>query len=475
MAEAEHSSFCQLALDLERLTVHECLTEGRVAEFYFGNSVAKRYVDLIFEQASFEQQWLTLSNWNEPAKRKVELVSEHLADIFEAATGGVSSSSILTRLAKFENRRLFASYVESAARLLPEQARFGREILQIWLPGPNETRASLMVRASKFDEVVCLFKARPATSSQPVESWRQSSRRTAKLEASRSDSPKHRKRISKSIEGQFLKVAEVRKLWEAASFMVQNYGTLLNSWIVIRHKDLELNSDTKPAALITDLFRELRIRLDESDTSVHWLYVHRFSEEEGLVTDIVAHLPSDRADIESWLRERFLVRRIIGALPSSAVTVRHLQRSDRVERDRFKRHLTLLRGLCASLDAHSRDALQLMKRLRNKKWNHSVGAKMTSQRIGVSRGIDTAAREKADRDLPVLSAFDSNQFSAFYNGWELKEYEYREALRSERAALANEIRRDYQNTPQLDIRLARFERAWADDQGARSMHRPEFS
>lgn len=475
IAEVERPSFARLALNLERVASFRPITSGHVADVFNQRSEAKHYLDSCFSRSKFEEQWSILWSWSEAPKRKVDAIGGQLSNLLDPTAVGQSNRRPLLEL---EDRQVVSKYLRSSEFDQVGRAKFISSILDIWRPEVIETRASLMFRASRFEELLGAVVSDGLPPEKLVREWAKNRKRSADAGTRMVSVHGDSKDIATGSDTGFLSVEDVRKLWDAASFMVQNYGALLNARIVIQHRNFDLKKESTPAELITDLFRELRIRLKGKKDSVHWLYVHRHSREGGLVTDIVAHLPVHGTDVDVWIRDKFLSRRVMGGgVAKSAVSVSRLAREKLNREKSWRRHLTLIRLLCGSLNKSDPEGARLMRVLGNKRFNHSLGKKATAQQRGVSRGIDVGAQHLASWDLSVLSPFMSSKLSAFSSGWEMDEYQYRQKLRRQRIALENEVRLAHKGTSELDARLKAFTKAWKDAVSIRNLNRdhPLFS
>lgn len=473
LSEVERPSFARLALNLERLAGFQPISSDNVAGVLLKSAEAKRYLDSCFSREGFEDQWTVLWDWSEAPKRKVEAIGHLLSHLLDPLAIGRSGRPAILEL---QDRRVVAEYLRSSQFEEASRAKLLALVLEIWRPEVIETRASLLLRASQFEELLSAGVSDGAAPETLVRGWAAKRRRSADAAARIAPTRSEPQRVAAHAEAGFLGVEDVVKLWNAASFMVQNYGVLLNSRIVIRHDDFALKNEKAPAAFITDLFRELRIRSSGAEDQAHWLYVHRYSQVDGPITDIVAHLPDYRTDVDSWIRDKFLARRVIGReVARSAVEVSRFVRENPSRNQAWKRHLTLIRLLCGSLDKSDPEGARLLGLLGNRRFSHSIGSKVTAQQRGVSRGIDVGARRLAASDLSVLSAFKSGKLGAFHSGWELEEYQYRRKIKSLRIALEEELRREYKGSWSLDARLATFKRSWQEAAPARERDRPRFS
>lgn len=415
LADVAKASYRELALALEVNATGGRLTASTIRARYQA-SQAQEYVDLVLGRKDFSTQMRFLDDWSVEPAEKVRQIAGYLGDMFDWGFGRFAGE-----LDGLRRRAEFAKAWQSHIALTKTKSRaLAARMLQIWdaepVTGPNTVRR----KASEFDELLAGTTFDIADPEGVVASWQKAGARTQRYRNVDKLKPSGVPRLEdQSVEAKSLSWAEARKLWDGASFMVQAYGVLLNAHITIRHGRMDRVDEKKRADLVTDFLRELRMlvnraRLNRSET-LHSLYVHRNDPREGLVTEIVAHLPECRKDVEGWVRDQFFAQRTSSL--SDAIEVELFQ-----EKDAFGRHLKLVRFICAGLSPFD---------TKSKKFRHRTGIdaarliwmageKITNQRIGLSRAIDEKAQAEASRDLEVLSVFDGQEADPC-SRWELKE------------------------------------------------------
>lgn len=245
---------------------------------------------------------------------------------------------------------------------------------------------------------------------------------------------RHRAHLTKS---------QVRELWDAGSFLVQEYGILLNTRIVIAHERLGLAEVRDGAHLVSDLVHELGMALKRSAPKkcprFHWLYVHNNGMNSGFSTTIVAYIPKELSDeADEWLFDHFLLNRFGSSPPRDAVRMKVTGYQN--DAGRVHRHWQLMRILCRSVnpeikvrDDGERDALidvlSISKRLRE-----GFSILEVPQRWRVSETVGEQAQRKATVErLAPLSAFGDRAWGALFAGWELREYQDRQREKGERS------------------------------------------
>ncbi|WP_213286708.1 hypothetical protein [Bradyrhizobium sp. sGM-13] len=463
MAELSDGSFTAISRELEIISRIETLDKEGVEKFYLGGRAAYQYVDLVFQQADFETQLKYLDDWEETSVRKIELIGDYLGRLFRMAVRRSVDAPVFGPLN--ECGPAVDDYFKNAQLLGLRPRAFAHQILRIWSAELKQDSKTVLRKASEFDEIVGQMLAADKSPTKTVAQWLSKRKRTENLRARERASVKPEGSVSVlPNEKEYLKGKDVRKLWDAASFMVQVYGDVLNASISILHKDLPLKTEESPSVLITDMGRELRLMIDgparrqgRDQPQAHWMYVHRYSEAEGIVTDLVAHIPP-QFDIEEWLKRKFLRKRVLGSLSERALIVRQYRTqrhnpSDLNDKKQLERHWSLIRSLCASLDPN--EHAKLIDGLKLPKLNRPVGKQMTPHRLRVSRGLDRAARRKANEFLPVISAFDDDAGTSFFTGWEIRNLRYRRDLAEEQAKAKEKLLAWEEGVP---ADLAKFEK-----------------
>jgi len=251
----------------------------------------------------------------------------------------------------------------------------------------------------------------------------------------------------------YLTKSQVHKLWEAGSFLVQEYGLFLNARISIRYKDLNVSSNEERTKLIADLVHELGMALKrwapQSCARFHWLYSHELGRAGGLGTAVIAHIPVPLADdVEAWLFDHFLAKRYGWPIPSDAVSLRVTRQVD--SDARMRRHLQLMRLLCRAVDPgirirHKGERIALIDLFRiPNRWRGITLASDANQAWRVSRTIGVSIQNLAKHQrMTPLSAFGDKAFDYLLTGWERLEYQDRRREKEDRARAQLKIELDW--------------------------------
>lgn len=465
LADLSRSSYQRLALDLEILLAQEKFSARGVVEHFLTGDVV-RYVDQVFDRAPFADQLSTLEGWKLGVDGKIERVGRYLSDIFDVSHGLRPGS--LRWLERFAG---LSDGIVKHAELLRVQPRvFTTRMLQVWapevLPGPTTLRR----KASEFDDLFAGVTVDVTMPDLVTSRWRANARRTREL---RQTEAREKEKIEVSAplaaEETSLTLDEARKLWDGASFMVQVFGVLLNSYIEIRHGSFDLSRTKSPEQIVTDFLHELRMYVKRSkvepSAEFHALYAHQTEEDGQLLTRIVAHIPSCKRHPEVWIAG--FVRRHAASQVDQAVRI-----DFGAEKVSFGRHLELIQTLCSGLMPLGPKQQVFLRRtkINVSKVRWRPDKKITAQRVGLSRLIDRQQQAKASQDLEVLSALDSAEADPC-SGWELRQYSYRQQIVEQRGMLEQAAlgRGDGGAT------LAEVRRQWKRAKPLREAARPGFS
>lgn len=466
LADLGRCSFQELALALETLAGSGQTSAAAILDHYMGGGAAS-YVDLVVNRRPFADQLTALERWPRSPGEMIRQTGEYLSRLFDIRHGLQSDS--LHKLAREAELSDAITRHAEAIRLRPRI--FAARMLQIRDPEPLAGPTTLRRKASEFDALFGSAAFDLSDTNAVTAGWRDADRRMADYKAvekrERKASPSSG--VETTGDAESLTLDEATKLWHGASFMVQAYGTLLNVTIAIQHGKFVPASAKKPEQVITDFLRELRIFVTrvkaDPAAELHALYVHRTERTDDLVTTIYAHLPICKRNVVGWIKG-FFFRRASGASVEQAVSVELFETGDA-----FERHLSLIRSACSGLMPVLPEHQMLLRRMRiERKQCRSLGPRITSQRVGLSRLIDKRAQRTASDDLEVLYVLDDSEADAC-SRWELKEYEYRRQLLEQRARLETSA----QGRPDGEIALATVRQQWGSLRTLREARRPGFS
>ncbi|GGJ36257.1 hypothetical protein CDQ92_10635 [Sphingopyxis bauzanensis] len=278
---------------------------------------------------------------------------------------------------------------------------------------------------------------------------------------------------------EYLSERQVRELYEAATFMVQRHRRTFNACLTLDHNALGIVEDKKAADLVSDLLRELGLRLQDwarSSGAPEQADLHRISflergREGGLRSTVLLHLPGFAADpARHWIFERFLARRCtVGETwHSEWLRVQHVDEA----RGALAVHWALLRTLWRGTDPGIVvEGEPLVERLKVARRERRPAGKITQRRFGLSQGLSKAARTGEAELLGAhLSAYTDGAWSWLFSRWEWAEAEKRKKARMRLAELGRASDREGSATcDPLSVRKLTFEVRLAADEGRKVM------
>ena len=302
---------------------------------------------------------------------------------------------------------------------------FWKEFTDLWNTNPLVSRADLSRKL--IDSHEWLFEREDQNPSVL--------RRPETREAESTQNRRPHIRPAQRVSRAYLTLSAAVQLWDAASFMAQEFGVYLNTRIVLRHDRLGISSEEAASRFNSNLVRKLSGRLAYwTGGNPHWLYVHS-RWENCLSSTIVMHLPADVVEFaEEWLFEHFL-RKQFETSPINAVSLRSVNHMD--ERSAALHHRRLLRFLCSNVDpgifirglSRQRliDVLEIPNALRKQYLPVNL-----PQLHRVSKTIGTSAIEKC-RDIKFHPLTPAKDGAWSYNnpGWEMGEHRDRRVLAGE--------------------------------------------
>lgn len=430
LADFSRSSYQVLALDLEVLSQRGKLASADVVEHFLSSPMVK-YVDQVIDRAPFSDQLSTLEQWSLPPSQKIDRIGRYLSDIFDLQCGLRPGC-----LRWSEGFADLSDRIGAYARAMGTNPRaFITQMLQVWDPEPMAGPTTLRRKASAFDELLTVAALDVSQPEQAAQALRQKIRRTRQYEETDAVARRRAPEIPVQQDtAASLTLTEARKLWDAASYMVQAYGVLLNTGIVIHHAKLDLRRGKLAEHVVTDFLHQLRMFVARARTEpmaeLHTLYAHQTDNDGHIVTRIVAHIPRCKRDPKVWVAG-FAKRHATEASLEGAVDI-HIE----PEKNTFLRHLELIQSICAGLMPVSPAHQVFLRRAKidARRIGWSAGAKPSPQRVGLSRLIDKEEQAKASEDLKVLYAFNEAGADPC-SGWELQEYRYRRKIMEQRRML----------------------------------------
>lgn len=378
---------------------------------------------------------------------------------------------------------LVEAIVRTAKNLNHSAYSFYDMLLEHWSFTPPPTSEALRLHALRFVDLCaatgsCNEPSRKLgllpTISEPY--------RSSRLRRPRAT--RYRPQSTAARPDQFLSSAQAAQVYEAATFLVQEFGIALNAALKINFIEFGIASEESAASLLTNLSREMAQRLRGRTGSAHTgPGLHRLSllgrDATGNITgSLVFHLPAG-TDIQGWLNSYF------GRFAHNQPGINDLPeldfRAPVDPRNALDRQWSLLRRyIWAGLDPALLiqnvpliDHLAVANRQR-----HPAGA-VERARLRFSHSIGRKGQTGAAAEgMAHLSAWHAGRWDQLFTGWELQEHRERVRLRERRceALTLFEARRAVTGDPlALSVidKLEHDERtSWAKDPLNRPRTRP---
>ncbi|WP_162987137.1 ATP-binding protein [Sphingomonas paeninsulae] len=386
-------------------------------------------------EGDVEAQEFALSRWLVPPQQKATGIRDFLLYLFNFEIARPARSAIVNAafhtVSAEQRRRIIAGFRPRASRAKMSLETYWRLMMKHW--NFDHARviddANLSVRLIIFDNLIngdFDELPQPNEAKVIVPSDRRYRIRSQNL-------PVTRVAISSHDPSGAMTFSQAGTIYDAASFLPQQYGVLFNARFRIRHPG------HGPAALdsakksVSQFVHELGIFSSRRDPTnkAHWIYAHE--QPGGIVyTEVVAHLPLAAVDlIDDWLTERrkawfgedSLYDRsweIEVAKPGTAKA--HVAKHWRMVRNLWRtldqmRGWKLPNGRLVSVIA----LLAVPKGI----WATSDNMDGT-RRLGTSGSIGADVRRAAGSlTMPLLSALADGAWDYIDSGWELHEFQDR--------------------------------------------------
>lgn len=275
-------------------------------------------------------------------------------------------------------------------------------------------------------------------------------------------------------ESGFLTPADVRRIVNSASFLVQEHGLLFNTVFAITPAALGVSGTTPAVAAITAFRDELAAQAQAWGGGLRASITVLERDHRGVIGRIVAHLhapnPLDPADadgarrVEAWVRAW---REGAERLGGDAVEFAPAPVGERAAlRFHWRRTLDLCAGLDERVEAFDpriaahRSLLELL-RVRARR----AGPVLDHALVATSASLSDEQVAQACRNrLEPLSAYDDEAWEELTTGWELEEYQDRRVTRAQREGRLAEIRQQFgEATPEARAEIARIVGGWPSD------------
>ena len=384
-------------------------------------------------EGDFARQTQVISTWNEDLKEQVRLVQLFLLSLYynDLLKTRLILDPMVDSITALERQPIVLAFKARLGVTDADPLSFWQRMIEL-LPivSSDESEEALRIRLTLFQRFVTdapRGMAQPQNFPQshavPVPQSPSPARRPVPKKPGR----KHRRRRGPVPvqDPAYLSFDVVRDLFNAASFLLQQYGArCFNTRITIHYGLFKFNNEKEESQFLPEFHRQLLYYFERSfNCEFHRLSVLEHDEQLGLCARVIIHLPNEPEKeelLKKWLHDWRAEQRI-GAPRGLEIQVHIKQPQSRNRRVSY--HWQCVRWLCAGLDPND-------ERL------HALKVKRTPRRtagiIGKRRRFSTSEslwpqtiREAVQCKMEFLSAFDDEAWNHIEDGWELDEHSNR--------------------------------------------------
>lgn len=431
-----------------------------------------------------DQQAEIVFGWQEQATDKIRWIQAFLLHVYHNEI--LARRLVVDGVIEAVPENLRAGIVRGfCARLGLADARdlapFWRQMMAFW-PVPetatDETALGLrltlfhqLVNAGVEGEAVAAERARPTDAAAAI------AQASTIAEASRGFGPPPLLRPGARVvadKAGFLTPADVRRIVNSASFLVQEHGLLFNTAFAITPAALGVSGTASAVAAITAFRDELAAQARAWGGGLRAGITVLERDHRGVIGRIVAHLhapnPLDPADADGARRTEAWVkawREGAGRLGGDAVEFAPAPVGERAAlRFHWRRSLDLCAGLDERVEAFDpriaehRSLLELL-RVRARSARPVLDHPLVATSASLS---DEQVAQACRNRLEPLSAYDDEAWEELTTGWELEEFQVRRDTRAKREGRLAEIRQQFgEATPEARAEIAQTVGGWPSD------------
>lgn len=320
------------------------------------------------------------------------------------------------------------------------------EVLEFWTYLPLVIdEAVLEAQVIRFNDILTIGQAFP---DDPSERARR--RNVAEAEnafrsgRARRRSPRWRTsdRAARGDPADYLSEDQARDLYEAATFLIQRHGVTFNAFLTLDHAALGIETEDEAVQLVSDLTRELRLRLQDWAASaaepdkaeLHRIVLLERPSAAGLSSAMVMHLPGfAEKKARRWIFEKFLPAQVgkTADIDPQWLEVRHIADA----RGAQAYHWELMRRIWRGADPEAVvDGQHLPDLLKVPNAARRPGGSITRRRFNISHGIGQSAQQREALELGAhYSAWSDRVWDWLFRYWELRDFGMRDRARIRRA------------------------------------------
>jgi len=366
----------------------------------------------------FRQQTAQFLQWSDSVRNKARLIQLFLVGFYYVELCGldVSVEPVIASIRQEERSRV----ADAFARRLPQvdMKAFFEGLLDVWpvitSDLSNEALLAILTRfqavanrgevVHRPNEIIARI-APQAVIEAKVATGTSRSRRSS----DDADAPKDRAYLTRS---------QVRSIFAAASFMVQQGHQPFDARITIRHRLFGYDGQPEASAHFKRFSQALKGQLEKWGGSGLRVFVQERNEAEGSCGRVIAYV-ADVEEAERWLKKWHRSSRVAG-MEDAAITLEMVPASERIDG-----HWNCVRWLCGGFNPNDPILAKLKIEMEYRRVAGDIGGRT---RLDCSERLGDAARQRADLECGVdlASAFNDEQWDRLYDGWELEELKYRE-------------------------------------------------
>lgn len=398
-------------------------------------------------EGNLQRQINVIDSWRLLPSDKCRLIHHYMTFVYFNVVRRIERSDAIMRGFRPGMMEDFSRFVEAAQdRLGIEKNQIWQDVIGQFSPSGSETAHQLMMIISSVHDMLSAPKIpRERILPKPA------------LEARLRVAQPPVRTVS------FAMWRSVKAIWDAGSFLPQQYGALFNVRLSIYHAGLSERDHVQGSQMVSDLTHQIGMRLadrwpEASKGKYHWMYRHEADGEGRLVTRLLIAVPDMLVqDVITWMNERFFSSRR-HLLDGAGFSYSYRLSGSAAARLRF--HWYSIRILSRSLDpqitARGRDGdlvplvdlLNIPRRLRKEQ-----GRILCQQARGSSHTLGPNRKKYAAADfVDFLSALNDRAWAHIDIGWELDEHISRKKEAERRARLREAIRAKFQGDDKLTVK-----------------------
>ncbi|MGH1570918.1 ATP-binding protein [Methylobacterium sp. P31] len=398
------------------------------------------YLDCVVRCTALETQVAAIDAWRAPATMKAAQLQDFLLYLYFTEVHHLRRPHPLFGAIEPERRAGLVSDFGMKAAAGLAVTDFWESLIALWrAPIGGWSEAEFGLRLSQFDRFLHWEPDERATERRGRD-WKRSGSDEFAARRTRRVPPQNPDTGEDNEGGPWLTLNWAKRFWNAGSFLVQEYGVLLNMRVTFDHGLRDVLAHQTAAEHVGRFMHALTTMLHGTATGggrhaadeFHWMYVHEADKGGALRTHVVAHMPpATWPRVRKWFQNRTHEdkRSPVGR----AATRLHLLDLHR-DGKAFELHVNYLRLLCRGLSRSVTDKGAAVVDLLGvpKHCQDQIGRVLCTQRGRVSKSIGEGTQQHCkEAGLAMLSAFERHAWAEVASGWELKEHAERQRTKAE--------------------------------------------